>query len=860
MAFGGTQNVHQIEIRKVFTPTRLHFLSVRRIKGSDMLRRQRGNVSLLKSQFISRDEKGKIAETPSGELALLARQRLFREDCPVQVIPPVWFPVGLQTQEIFDPSNDFLRLLLTHNTNIVPVVGRRIKSKMTHVVIGTNLRNGQSIFIDPFARARSTYAIGKTGTGKSTILEQLAHQDMVNGDGLLFLDPHGDSAERLLERVPEDRVPDVVFWDPFDIDHPIGLNPFQLSNPADRLAVTRKADNFVAALASLKEFAPIFETAPRMKNVLHNLAITFVANQGHSLIETPQFLVDEGFRRQFYPALELRFGEVLAFWMRFDRLGGKAQMELVESSLNKLERFPTNPVIEEIFSRPTAIDFRKAMDDRKINIVTLTGSGIEDTAAFVGAFIIWEVLEAARSRADLPEAQRRPFHIFADEFQTYMTTAFPIILEQARKYGIDATIAHQVREQLDPDLRERVRGVGNLIVFRVTRPNAESLAGEFKLEPPEPPVLRYEPKYEIVPNVLQHLAAHGHTDAKVMLIYSEVVDCIDALLLNAHHMIPLHANPAQLNLSLRRERFEHNINGLLYAAMRSAFDPDSELRKIDWASADLLGIKNHARRQMWYMLLDLFAGLLITNDYEWTLIEIFETWYKAILRSWEDAETVVAGRERICRECVPEAETPDQALDVLFKLLQKTNDPDVNARWDTLMSRLDAYEAKHRFPEFPRVTDMPNYKSRPKSHWDTVVEIQGTADVLCVMLGTLAARLRKNPCYTQSGELETRLEPSRLYSDLEMEMANRLTNLVQFHAYCKLDTESRIENFEIITQKLEAPGNPERAVEIKLRSQEMYGSAQPTRSQFGTIKSNEEEEDDEPVFGEKKTETRVETR
>ncbi len=376
------------------------------------------------------------------------------------------------------------------------------------VIIGRDVQTGEEIAIDEEARSRFTYALGITGSGKSNVAKCVAYQDMLNGDGLGALDPHEDMVRSLLACIPAAREKDVILWDPTDTAAPFGCNPLDTADPKDKLTVTRKAENLIAALSSVQEFSEIFAAAPRLKDLLQHLGITLIVNRGHTLVEAQRFLSDRRYRSQFYPALtQFGYGQVRAFWEdEFDARSERDQRELYESTINKLRRF-SNPVLQGIFGQPhSSIDLRRVMDEGKILLVPLSAAKLgQDNAALLGAFIVWEILQAALSRVELPPEKRRPFHLFADEFQLYATTAFPQLLAEARKFGLDAFIAHQVREQLDPRIQEITRGVGNLIIFRVTAPNAASLAAEFDTTPPPA---------DLVPQVVTHPAYVFHSEAR----------------------------------------------------------------------------------------------------------------------------------------------------------------------------------------------------------------------------------------------------------------------------------------------------------------------------------------------------------
>jgi hypothetical protein len=368
-------------------------------------------------------------------------------------------------------------------------------------LIGRDTTAAQSVRIPRDARRLSLYAIGTPGTGKSTLLERLAIQDMHHGDGLCFLDPHEDSANSLLRWVPADRTQDVIVWDPTDRERPIGLNPFYSLNPEE---VGSRAGSFLAALSSLKEFTAAFGNAPQMSIILLNLARTFLINQGYTLAEATLFLEDEDYRTTFYPALAPHDDSVLRFWQRYDRKTEREKREYTASTLNKLERFETDRTMKTIFGQyEPQLDFRALMDEGKILIVKLSSSPKRlgpDNAALLGAFIVWELFQAALSRSELGRGERRLFHLYADEFQTFMTTTFPQIIDQGRKYGLTCVLAHQNRAQLTGESKGSTLGIRNKIVFTVNSDDAAELAPSFDTSPPPAelvPQAATEPVYDI---------------------------------------------------------------------------------------------------------------------------------------------------------------------------------------------------------------------------------------------------------------------------------------------------------------------------------------------------------------------------
>ena len=366
-------------------------------------------------------------------------------------------------------------------------------------------------------RSQHLYVVGVAGAGKSNLLEQIVYSDLLTGKGTAFLDPHGDSVEKLLRVCPPDRIDDVIYWDPAEVSHPFGLNPFFCEDTNDIRDVASRAETFVDALSSLYEFAEGFKNAPRMSVILQHLATTFVLNQGACLTEAVEFLSNDLYREKFYPALEGdRYRNVLAFWQNLDRRSDSQQRLIVESSISRLERLTSNPLISGIFGQPrNTIDFTELMNEGKVLFVRLSASEMgPDNAAFIGSYIVWEIFQAAMRRGE----NRRPFYLTADEFQRFMTRAFSRIIEESRKFGLSVTVAHQNLSQLDTRLRASVRDVANKVVFRLNPLDADFMAREFKVSVPEPVVDRRV----YAANPYTHLKTHAHPDQKINLIRGEV--------------------------------------------------------------------------------------------------------------------------------------------------------------------------------------------------------------------------------------------------------------------------------------------------------------------------------------------------
>lgn len=707
------------------------------------------------------------------------------------------------------------------------------------ILIGTPGESSAGATIDEHARARSIYILGIQGTGKSTVLEQIAHQDMVNGDGLLFIDPHGDSVQKLLERVPAKREQDVIVWNPSDRTHPIGINPFYCPNPNDYDA---KADSFVSALAAVSEFAEIFKTAPQMKNILHHLAICFVVNQGHTLIETPRFLQDEGFRLAFYPKLDRDYPQVRAFWEQFDQRKSRDQDAFIASTLNKLQRFGINRTMQAVFGQPVPkLKFKQVMDDGRIVLVFLNREKIgPDNAALVGSFIVSELLQTTLARIDTRLEERRPFHVIADEFQTFATTAFPTLIEEGRKYRVDVTLAHQVREQLAGDLKELTRAVGNIIVFRVTAPNAEALAGEFKANPPKAAVPLVSDPWEYL------RGGRGHTNSEVYSAVTQIRRIMDEV---AERYAWEHEYSNGGEPRARVTNFHQLVGRYLYRRMKG----QTELPFLVNPEGSSLGLILRAcfsiRDDRWR------EHHVVTREATDQARKVLKAPADEVRRTEE--EKLARARERLDEEQAQWERAGDD-------LEARSEGPVDIGKY----SRYPSPQAAHAF----HIGQQETYRmlqGSPKERFEKMQASSGREIQKAQMLADRFIQVIERNyqlarefvrAMEQLGDLLSHepitttaqtYEMPRTFADLRAETADRLTNLEKFHALCKLETNQGIHNVTIITEPLAAPASSQVAAAIIRRSQEEYGASAP-RS-YGTIKNDGRVSDDNPnEFGESK--------
>jgi hypothetical protein len=358
---------------------------------------------------------------------------------------------------------------------------------MAATVLGTEVRpkDHPPVALSTEGRRQGTYIVGINGTGKSTLLLNIALQDIQAGDGLCLLDPHGDLIKDVLDRIPPHRANDVILFDPADIDHPFGLNPFDC--PPDQRDNPKVVDRICSEVVlTLKK---LFEDSwgPRLEDLLRNSILTLMASPDASLLDMLLLLTDENARRQYVSRVTDPI--VSRYWQAsFPEQKGTKQAEHVSSTLNKIGRFLTNPVIRNIVAQSrSTFDFRTVMDQGKVVLVNLSKGQLgEDNSSLIGSVLVGKILIAAMSRSDISVDRRRPFHLIVDEYHSFATESFPTLQSEARKFGIDTVVAHQYRDQLDVLNRGSTLNVGNFVLFRVTGRDARELSMQFDNSPPEP--------------------------------------------------------------------------------------------------------------------------------------------------------------------------------------------------------------------------------------------------------------------------------------------------------------------------------------------------------------------------------------
>lgn len=322
-------------------------------------------------------------------------------------------------------------------------------------------------------RDRHMYVIGKTGMGKSTLLENLAIQDMRNGEGLAFIDPHGETADRLLEYVPPERINDVVYFAPFDLDRPIAFNVMEDVGYDKRHLV-------VSGLMATFKKIWVDAWSARMEYILTNTLLALLEYPDATLLGVNRMYTDKAYRKKVVD--NVKDPVVKDFWVKeFAQYTDRFTQEATPAIQNKVGQFTSNPLIRNIIGQPkSSFDMRELMDQKKILIINLSKGQVGDTnMQLLGSMITTRIFLGAMSRADLsgPElAKLPPFYFYVDEFQNFANQTFAEILSEARKYKLNLIIAHQYVEQMEEEVRDAVFGnVGTTVCFRVGPFDAETL-------------------------------------------------------------------------------------------------------------------------------------------------------------------------------------------------------------------------------------------------------------------------------------------------------------------------------------------------------------------------------------------------
>ena len=342
----------------------------------------------------------------------------------------------------------------------------------------TNFRNERRRFgIKKEDRDRHFYVIGKTGTGKTTMLDNMAVQDIQAGHGVGIIDPHGEFVERMLDFIPKERIDDVVYFNPNDKEFPVAFNIMENVREDQRPLVA------AGLMGVFKKLWPDVWSA-RMEYILSNTILALLEYPEATLLGINRMLSDKDYRKK---VVEFITDDVVkAFWTQeFAKYTDKYTAEATPAIQNKVGQLITSPLIRNIIGQTTSsIDLRRAMDEKKILLINLSKGKIgEENSSLIGSMLVTKLYLAAMTRVDLPLSDRTHFYLYVDEFQNFATPSFASILSEARKYGLCLTLAHQYVTQLDETVRDAVFGnVGTMVAFRIGGADGEIFEREFAPE------------------------------------------------------------------------------------------------------------------------------------------------------------------------------------------------------------------------------------------------------------------------------------------------------------------------------------------------------------------------------------------
>ncbi len=330
-------------------------------------------------------------------------------------------------------------------------------------------------------RQRHMYVVGQTGTGKSTFLENLALQDMLSGGGFAFVDPHGDTAEKLLSMVPRERVEDVIYFSPADAEYPMGFNLFEYSRPDQKDFLVQETLNMLYKLYDPQRQGIM---GPRYEHLFRNAALAIMADpNGGTFIDIPKLFQDPNYVKQ--KLQHVKDNTVRDFWEKEMPASQRSNEfgEVTSWFVSKFGAFLSNEMMRNIIGQTkSAFDMRTIMDEGKILLVNLSkGKTGELNSKLLGMMFVMKFQAAAMSRANIPENERRDFALYVDEFQNFSTDSFATIMSEARKYHLNLIVANQFTTQLTEEIRDAVFGnMGTVVAYRIGQNDVDSLARYFQ--------------------------------------------------------------------------------------------------------------------------------------------------------------------------------------------------------------------------------------------------------------------------------------------------------------------------------------------------------------------------------------------
>ncbi|MFH1670045.1 MAG: type IV secretion system DNA-binding domain-containing protein [Patescibacteria group bacterium] len=392
----------------------------------------------------------------------------------VEEIATIWHPPTILVQT---PNIDWVL-----SKKLEPPIDLPLAEEKEVTILGEAVFRGQrtKFGIRPDDRRRHIYCIGKTGMGKSTLLENMVFSDVHEGKGVGVIDPHGDLIDAIMQFIPKSRSNDIILFDPADRDFPISFNMLEATDPDQRPIV---ASGLMGVFTKL--WPDVW--SERMKHILRNTLLALLEYQGSSMLGIMRMFADDAYRSKVVEKITDPL--VKSFWQdEYAQWSEKYRTEAISAIQNKVGQLLSTPIMRNIVGQvKSSVDLRHAMDTGKIVLVNLSKGKLgEDVSAFLGSMLVTKFQIDAMSRADIPEAERKDFYLYVDEFQNFATESFATILSEARKYRLSLTMANQYVAQLLIDdkntaLRDAVFGnVGSLISFQVGSDDAEEMSLQFE--------------------------------------------------------------------------------------------------------------------------------------------------------------------------------------------------------------------------------------------------------------------------------------------------------------------------------------------------------------------------------------------
>ncbi len=424
----------------------------------------------------------------------------------------------LPTGKVDLPNIDWGRTITTDAPPDLPVAENLTEEEKQSICFfaKTEYKNQIANFgIKKRDRRLHFYTVGKTGTGKSTLIANMAISDIRKGEGVAVIDPHGDLINIILDYIPSERTNDVCYFNPADKEYAYPLNPLEVHNKEQKELV---ASSIVAIFYKLYSYS----WGPRLEHILRNTLLTLVELPNSTLVDVIRILTEKGYRNSVVKKIDNP--SIKGFWKNeFNPMPHRLKQQAISPILNKVGQFVSSPLIREIIKHPRSrINLGDIMNDGKIILADLSQGKLgEDNSALLGAMLITQIQLAAMNRVNIPEEKRRDFYLFVDEFQNFATSSFIKILSEARKYRLCLTLANQYMAQLEEEIQSAIFGnIGSVASFIVGNEDAQVLSREFGDNYDENDLISLD-RFQI----LSKLAINGRTSKPFLAYTLPLLDC-----------------------------------------------------------------------------------------------------------------------------------------------------------------------------------------------------------------------------------------------------------------------------------------------------------------------------------------------